>query len=603
MAVVFAVVMSVSSGVATYSILPIMQVALETDRIEDGDVDSQASGASPGSSGPMSLVTGTSGVVDLLDSGYRRIAGQDNQLARLVTLAIVAFSLVVLSHLTGGAMQMIYVTIQAGGVKRLRVDTFAHLNRLRMSYYDKSKSGIIIARVENDVGGTIAMVTGSISVFSMNVLVALVFGVLLFSTSTKLVLVAFPVILVAVLLSTYLASWMRRLRKLLQESGADIVAELQEYLAGVRVIKAFGREEHEGIKWERRVEWWRTLEIRHVLAKTLIPRGMGLAATMAVGTVFVYGSYLMINEQLGVGQLLLFAVLMQRLQSPGIALVGAYAETRSGMAYAERAFDMLDTGPQETSGSLDVQHVARRIAFDNVSFDYGEGPVLRRIDFQIPVGSMVALVGPSGVGKSTIADLMIRFYDPVYGNITLDDTDIREFDLKQYRALFGVVTQDTFLFHDTVRANIAYAIDDATEDAIIEAAKVANAHQFILELHQGYDTVIGDRGVRLSGGQRQRIAIARAVLRNPDVLILDEATSALDTEAERQVQQAIDRLIGDRMVLAIAHRLSTIQRADEIIVLDNGRILESGRHEELVARNGPYRRLYEMQFAKAGAAS
>ena len=212
---------------------------------------------------------------------------------------------------------------------------------------------------------------------------------------------------------------------------------------------------------------------------------------------------------------------------------------------------------------------------------------------------MTALVGPSGVGKSTVADLLIRFYEPNEGNITLDGVNIQDLDLKEYRALFGVVTQETFLFHDTIKANIAYGSETATTDEIISAAQMANAHEFILELSHGYDTVVGDRGTRLSGGQAQRVAIARAVLRNPAILILDEATSSLDTESERQVQEAIDRLISKRTVLAIAHRLSTIEKADNIVVLGNQSVIESGMHKELMTKNGTYRRLHDLQFGKS----
>ena len=248
-------------------------------------------------------------------------------------------------------------------------------------------------------------------------------------------------------------------------------------------------------------------------------------------------------------------------------------------------------------GARSLTAFERELRFEAVSFEYAPGsPVLRGIDFVVRPGEVVALVGPSGAGKSTLADLVPRFYDPTHGRVTLDGVDIRELKLQDVRALLGIVTQETILFHDTVRANIAYGMDAATQDDIESAARAANAHEFIALLPQGYDTVLGERGTRLSGGQRQRIAIARALLRNPPILILDEATSALDTESERLVQQAVEELMAHRTVLVIAHRLSTIRRATQILVLDGGEIVERGTHDELLAHGGTYRRLYDMQF-------
>ncbi len=600
---VCAVFMSIAGGMSAYSVLPIMQVALEADREQNLEATEGASdqGGEVTPTVVIDPVGETTVIGRWLNRQFDRVSSGGSQLTRLVSLASLAFGLLLASQLVAALLEMIFASIQAGGVKRFRIATFSHLNRLPLTYFNKNKAGIIIARVENDLGGAIQMVTGSMLVVFMHLFMAVVLTTLLISTSPRLVLVALPVAVLASLFSSFIAGWVRRLRTRIQANVADIVVILQEFLAGVRVIRAFSREDYEISKFEAQIERGRKLEIRNVLAKALLPRGVNLASAVAIAVVFVYGGALMIDGVLGVGQLILFAFLLQRLQVPGMALVNAYATAQGGLAYAERSFDLMDAPEQEAAGVLEVKKVSDRIAFRGVAFDYGEGPVLQGIDLELPVGSMVALVGPSGVGKSTMGDLLIRFYDPVEGSITLDGADIREFDLASYRSLFGMVTQDTFLFHDTVKFNIAYGSDTASLGQVEAAARVADADGFIRNLPKGYETVIGDRGVRLSGGQRQRIAIARAVLKNPPILILDEATSSLDTEAERQVQKAIDRLIEGRTVLVIAHRLSTVRRADNIVVLDRGRIVEKGRHAELLALGGQYKRLYALQFEDAGA--
>jgi subfamily B ATP-binding cassette protein MsbA len=289
-----------------------------------------------------------------------------------------------------------------------------------------------------------------------------------------------------------------------------------------------------------------------------------------------------------------------KLMAPAKFLGQFPSLVQPGLAAAERAFEILDAPPEivERADARPVQQFREALRFENVSFHYQAGePVLQGVDLTISPGEIVALVGPSGAGKSTLADLVPRFQDPTGGRITLDGADLRELRLTELRDQLGIVTQETILFHDTVRANIAYGTENPLQAAVEAAARAAHAHEFIAAMPEGYDTVLGERGVRLSGGQRQRIAIARALFRNPPILILDEATSALDTESELLVQQAIEELVHDRTVLVIAHRLSTIRRADQIVVLEAGRVMECGSHDELLAIDGTYRRLYRLQFA------
>jgi subfamily B ATP-binding cassette protein MsbA len=330
----------------------------------------------------------------------------------------------------------------------------------------------------------------------------------------------------------------------------------------------------------------------------------GAALTLVLvfaGAQFVFGG------SLPPEQFLAFLTVALRMQTPVKALATFPARAQQSMAAAERIFEILDVAPEpvEPERGRRLERFGDRITYESVWFSYDSGePVLRGVSFEVRKGEVVALVGPSGAGKTTLVDLLPRFYEPSDGRILLDGVDIREYSLRSLRALMGIVSQETIVFHDTVRANIAYGqVERYRPEEIEAAARAANAHEFIAALPQGYDTLLGDRGVRLSGGQRQRIAIARAILLDPPILIFDEATSALDTESERLVQEAIARLLAHRTVIVIAHRLSTVQGAHQILVLDEGRIAERGTHETLLARRGLYRRLYELQFEPTAGAT
>ncbi len=484
-------------------------------------------------------------------------------------------------------------------VMDLRIELFAHLQRLSLDFFGDSRTGELISRVTNDVQLVQQAITNVIEdILKQPFTLLFVAGTLLW-TDWKLTLAAvllFPICLVPI---TIYGRRTRRASQAGQQHQASLLAVLQEALVGLRVIKAFNAE-------QREVEDFRALSrrvfrerMRIVTARALTGPLIELVAGVGAAAVFLYAYH----TRAAASDLVTIALGLFMMYEPVKKLSRVHLQLQESLTGAERVFAVLDRQPTvvETAGARDLPRFQRAIRFEDVSFRYAAEPVLDGIQLEIPAGSLTAIVGASGAGKSTLFSLLIRFYDPTTGTITFDGVDIRHVTLRSLRDQLGLVTQDTFLFNDTVAANIAYAKPTATRDEIIAAATRAHAHEFITQLPQGYDTPIGDLGQKLSGGQRQRLAIARAILKNPPILLLDEATSALDTESERAVQAALDDLMWGRAdrqltMLVIAHRLSTVQHADRILVLDKGRIVEQGAHAELLARGQTYRRLHDLQF-------
>ncbi|MDD5678157.1 MAG: ABC transporter ATP-binding protein [Kiritimatiellae bacterium] len=482
-------------------------------------------------------------------------------------------------------------------VMDMRVATFAHLQGLSMRYFSKSKTGELISRTINDsmmIERAVSVVLGDL-VKEPFVLVGAV-GYL-FWLDPKLAfasLVLFPVCIVPI------AIFGRRVRRYArhgQERLAALVSIMQEALMGIRIVKAFGMESYEVARFTEQCQLFFNRIMRVTRDKAVIEPLIVFISAIGLALVLLYTRWV----HMPVEDLLTFAAAMVLMYEPVKKLSKIHLHIQQTSASADRIFEILDT-PVAIKDAKDARVLSSRVAslrFDNVQFAYDTQPVLCDISFDIAAGERVAIVGGSGAGKTTLVNLIPRFYDVTGGGLLINGVDIRHFTLKSLRAQIGMVTQETILFNDTVASNIAYGHADASAAIIEQAARRAHAHEFILEMPEGYDTVIGERGVRLSGGQCQRLAIARAILRNPPILILDEATSALDTESERLVQAALDDLMEGRTVFAIAHRLSTIIHSNRIIVLDEGRIVESGKHQELLERNGMYRRLYDLQFAPA----
>lgn len=481
----------------------------------------------------------------------------------------------------------------------IRAAVFKKLQRLSVSFYDKNKTGTIMSYVTNDVNAlqsamvenTIEMITeGFILIGSVVAMIYLNWRLTLFTVCT------FPVVL------WFMEFFGKKIRKTggrIQECTADITSVLQESVASARVIKSFVREDYEVDRFdvENKANFRANMKNAQLMA-TLTPV-VELVAAIGVTMIIWYGSNNVINGTITAGSLVAFLTYAVNISNPIKRLTRVIGNIQKALAAAQRVFMIIDM-PEEIAESRDAKQlpeVSGKVEFQNVSFAYNDkGNVITDLSFSVKPGEVIAIVGPSGAGKSTIANLLPRFYDVNKGDIKIDGHSVREVTLDSLREQVGIVPQETMLFNGSVYNNILYGRLDATKEEIEAAAKAANAHDFIMQLTDGYETKLGDRGVNLSGGQRQRIAIARAILKNPRILILDEATSALDTESERVVQEALDRLMVGRTSFVIAHRLSTVKNADKILVLEKGNLVESGTHDELLALDGLYAHLYKIQY-------
>ena len=476
---------------------------------------------------------------------------------------------------------------------------FRKFQRMPLSYYDKQQTGTVMSYITNDVAvmqsaivdNLIELVTeSSILIGSLAMMIYLDWKLSLLTLMT-IPLVGFAM--------KIFGRKLKRSSTVIQERVAEITSLLQESISAIRVVKSFVQESYEIKRFEE--QNWRNFQadMKNVKLSSLLTPTVEFLAAIAVTFIVWFGGYEVVNEVITAGELVAFLTYAVNLANPVKRLSRVYAAIQKAMAAAERVFDIMDLDEKITDvpGAKPLPPIKGKVEFKDITFSYKEGqPALQHISLKAEPGQMIALVGPSGSGKSTIANLIPRFYDVDSGVITIDDHDIRQVTADSLREQIGLVPQETMLFSTSVMENIRYGRLEATDEEVIEAAKAANAEEFIKELPEGYDTKLGERGLNLSGGQRQRLAIARAILKNPRVLILDEATSALDTESEKIVQDALDNLMVGRTSFVIAHRLSTIFNADQIFVVENGHLREHGTHEELLAAGGLYSNLYNIQF-------
>ena len=472
------------------------------------------------------------------------------------------------------------------------------IQTLPVAFFDRHASGNVMSRMTTDVLLFRQAVTDGVTVLIRDLTSVTFLLAVTFYMDFALAVITFIVFPAVVLPLQALSKRMRALSHKGLDSLGDLSALLQETLIGNRVVKAFGMQDYEKQRFDTENRHLLRINMRAARIRAATSPMTEMFSAFGIAAVVAYGGQSVIGGDRTIGNFMGFVTALALLYEPFKKVVRTNNIIQQGLGAAERIFEVLDLPGEaaDATAGRTISGLRDAIRFEEVGFAYGEENVLHDASLEIPAGNVVALVGPSGGGKSTLADLIPRFYDVSSGRVTLDGIDIRELALESLRKQISVVTQFTFLFNDTVRNNIAYGNPDTSEEEIVSAAKAANAHEFIGGLPNGYQTVVGELGVQLSGGQRQRIAIARALLKNAPILILDEATSALDTESERQVQGAIEHLMAGRTTLVIAHRLSTVQSADIIVVIDGGRIVETGTHEELVAGSSLYKRLHDMQL-------
>ncbi len=502
-----------------------------------------------------------------------------------------------------GYLQAYFITyVQQRLIKDIRDTCYVHLHKLPMNYFKNEKTGDLISRMMNDVNLLQSSITQVFIDFIREPITIIVFIIIAVSISWQLFLFSIVILPVSAVIIGLISNFVRKQSLILQQKMGNITSILQETILGIKIVKAFGMENYEIKKFKNETNSFFRTVLKKIRIRIISSPSTEFIAVI-VGVIIIYygGMLVLVEKSMRASEFMGFLFAIFQMIPPMKKMANANNNLQESIAAGERIFELLDTEPsiKNIANSQHITDFKENLIFNNISFHYenSEELVLNDISVKVNKGEIIALVGSSGAGKTTFVDLIPRFYDPTAGYISIDGVDIKNYAIEDLRQLMGIVTQETVLFNETIANNIAYGLENFPKEKIIEVAKIANAHEFITNMPQGYNTIIGEQGTKLSGGQRQRISIARALLKNPPIMIFDEATSALDNESEMLVQGAIEKLMKKRTTFVIAHRLSTIRNADRILVLDKGKIIQQGKHDELLQdTEGVYSKLYELQF-------
>jgi subfamily B ATP-binding cassette protein MsbA len=523
---------------------------------------------------------------------------QHGKFGSLVYVCIVVIISFAMANVFKYLSAIVMAKAKALTIRNMRIDIFESVSKLHVGYFTDKRKGDIISRITNDIQQIENSITHNLKILFREPLTVIVYFWLLIKISPSLTLFTLILLPVAGWVISEIAKRLKKRAIQSQESLGHQLNILDETIGGMRVIKAFNAVKYINRIFAREVDNYAKVDYGFSKRYELSSPVSEILGAISISGILVYGGDLVLNKQtLDASAFITFLAVFTQILQPTKAIAGAVTHFQRGIASGERVFEIIDIKPtiQNKPDARVLDHFQREIEFRNVTFSYGEKKVLDNISFKVEKGKTVALVGPSGGGKSTLANLIPRFYDPDEGEVLIDGTTLKDYDYKSIRHEMGIVTQESILFNDTIINNIAFGLEDFKEEDVFRAAKIAHAHEFIMHEAAGYQRVIGERGNKLSGGQKQRITIARALLKNPSILILDEATSALDSESEMLVQDAINSLMKSRTSVVIAHRLSTIQNADEILVIHEGKIVERGTHAQLMGREGIYQKLTAMQ--------
>ncbi len=597
LSLIFTVLFALLNGVSVYLTIPLLdtlfQESIKKEAVEQASTVEKASSILP---------DWIVNIGDDISKTFNAFVFSGNKTEALMKICFMVLFAFFFKNIFSYLQAYFMSYVEYGAMKDLRDLAHQHLHQLPMSFFKQERVGNLISRFTNDVTIVQSSITAAFLNLIREPLTIIVFLFIAVSISWQLTLMALVVLPFTMLIIWWVGLKLRKQSGRIQSKMADITSILQETISGVKIVKAFGMEEYENRKFLRETRNYFKLILRIVRVRNLSsPLTEFLSVIIGVFIIY-YGGVLVLQENtLKASEFLGFLFAIFQLMPPIKELSSVNNRIQESSAAGDRIFEILDTKPKisDSENSILLDKFQKSIVFKNVNFVYEDSvePVLNDISVSVNKGEIIALVGPSGGGKSTLVDLIPRFYDPTSGEIIIDDINVKDIKIQSLRKLMGIVTQETFLFNESVKNNIAYGLENYPIEKIIEAAKAANAHNFILEMPDGYNTIIGERGVKISGGQRQRLSIARAILKNPDIMIFDEATSSLDNESEILVQEAIERMMVNRTTFVIAHRLSTIRNATRILVLDRGKIIQIGKHEDLIAdEKGLYRKFYEMQF-------